>query len=241
MRKFFNVVLIIALAVICFYIGVKLSPLLNRKPVAETDTLIITVLEDTTKVNTLTRKLAHYLGLEQMYNDLLAKYQVLEPETVYHDTSTHKISLNLHFILRVDKVGRNLKVYTYKIENLLEEKMDFFNEGNSNTVITSIVSAVNRVLGEQITEGKFDLYSYDIPENANFYLYATTGKPKLINVRQMPFSLSLYGNMDYFFVPENRLFVQLGSAVDIKRVRVKLFYQPIDKIGIGVTYTWRLF
>jgi len=239
MKKFLTILGVVLLIAIVAIIVWNVRPLYDKwsgKPPAHitVDTLEIhTLFEDTLKINTLSRKIAKLIGFETLYNDLLAKYQVKKSDTVYLDTTEQKLSLNLSFIIRIDKKGKNLNVYTYKITGI---------EGLEGNIVEKIKTAVNEAIMGKITAiGNTAKYPFSIPKDADYQVFVTQNMPKLIVTRQLPIHLSLFLRPKYQILPDKQFFVNVGAWLKSGRWYLTGFYETPDKASVELTYELPVF
>lgn len=229
---------ILILAILIFIAGGILFPKIFVKaeptPLKPDTIRIETVMEDTSKTNNLTRKLARACGFEKLYNDLFARYMVRRADTVYQDTTLQKISLDLRFIIRVDKTSKNLDVWTAHITNI---------EGNSGTIVDKIRTAIKDVtLNTLDAQGYLSRIPFTLSKaDADFQLFATKGVPKLIEIRQPPFHLSLFVGGVYNIVPDHQITAQSRINLDFSKVNVNLGYETWKRVYLGAEYKWRFF
>ena len=239
MKKILNILGIIIIVVAVFWIAWSLRPIYDnwygKKPI-QVDTLTLEVprlFEDTLKTNTLTRKLARYAGIEELYNSLWAKYQIMKPETTYIDTTKQKMTLNISFIIRIDKTEQNLDVYTYKITGI---------EGHEGNMVSKITNAVSSAIKGQLTAiGQTSKHHFEINPQANYQLFVGKDEPKLIKTRQLPVHLSLFLRPKYQILPDKSFFVNVGVWLKRNRWSLTGFYETTDKASVALTYELPIF
>lgn len=228
-------VLLLAIAV---WFGYQILPLIldrkEDKPVEAPITITVKEMyEDTLKVNTLARKLSRYVGFEKLYNNLLARYRTRTADTVYRDTVKQRISLDINFMLRVDKVGSRLTIYTFNITDV---------EGEADNIIEKIKDTMGKVIGRKVlAEGYLEPYVFTIPEDAIFSIYATKGKPKYIETRHLPFGMNAFVSPNCFLFPDRELYLDGGFRFTTKKVDIDIFYRSNNAIGARMTGKFKIF